>query len=129
MTKLGDLVLMVMAVNMFLGVLLMCFIAHVAARDLDSIESCLKKSNLVINNRKLFGDSLVARMVRLMQISSCLGMRKFSVRKGLLDKSDVLNFPPNMARRIIWLGRLLFVVFAVMVLVGAYGKYFNGYEN
>lgn len=125
----GDCMLLIMMVNMFLGVALVIYIAYVASRDLESIEAYLGRSSLVINNRRMLGNGLAARMFRLMQISSCLGMREFSIRKGHLDAKDASEFPSRLARKIVWLGRLLFIIFTVLVLVGGYGKYFNGYQN
>ncbi|WP_263147947.1 hypothetical protein [Pseudomonas sp. RIT-PI-AD] len=123
-----EILLLTVAVSAFLGFLLALYMTFIAHKYLDEFEAHLKRSSLVINNRKYMGDSLVGRMYRLLQISSCLSMPGFSIRKGQLDPNDALEFPEHLARKIVWPSRFILLFVLIIMLVGGYGKYFNGFK-
>ena len=128
MFKLGEYLLFTVMTSLLLGLLLTGYIAYLAVKKLDEFESHLKNSALVNYNRRMMGNSLVGRMYRMLQIVSLLGMRGFFIKKGQLDAEDSENFPEHLSGKVVWPGRLMLILFVIMIVGGGYGKYFNGYN-
>lgn len=115
-------------VSVLIGFLLTLYMAYVAINYLDDFEAHLKRSKLVISNRLLMGDSMTGKTYRLLQISSCLSLRSFFIRKGQLDPDDSSEFPQYLARKVVWPNRLILIFGFIVLLGGGYGEYFNGYK-
>ncbi|WP_263147949.1 hypothetical protein [Pseudomonas sp. RIT-PI-AD] len=99
---------------------------YLAFKELDRAEYYLRNSNLVKANKRYLGGGRLARVMRMLQISSCLSTRNFSIRKGQLDAGDVSEFPEELARQIVWTGRVI-LVFVILMLISS-GCY-NHLEN
>lgn len=128
MPRLGVILLVTVVLSALVGFMLVLYMSYIAIKDLEKFEVHLSRSRLIISNRVLMGDGFIGRVYRLLQISSCLILKDFSISKGHLDPEDAKEFPVALARKVIWPGRFIIVAFCIVVLVGAYGKYFNGYK-
>ena len=128
MFKLGEYLLFIVMASLLLGFLLVVYMGYIATKYLDEFESHLTRSKLIVNNRMLMGNSFLGRMYRLLQISSCLSIRNFSIKKASLIQMTLLNFPQHLARKIVWPSRLILFFGLIVLLGGGYGKYFNGYK-
>jgi len=128
MFKLGEYLLFVVMASLLLGLFLVVYMGYIANKYLDEFESHLTRSKLIVSNRMLMGNSFLGRMYRLLQISSCLSIRNFSIKKGQLDPDDSTEFPQHLARKIVWPSRLILFFGLIVLFGGGYGKYFNGYN-
>ncbi len=89
-----------------LGFFLVC-------RRLDEMEGYLDKCSLVTFSKRFWGNSLRGRMVRLCAVMATVTMPSWNIRRGVLDRQQVQDFPQGLKyllRSMMFSGTLLLMV-------------------
>lgn len=85
-----------------------------AFRRLDEMEDHLDKCSLVTLHKRLWGNSLRGRLVRLCTVMGAVVMPRWNIRRGVLDRQQVQDFPRGLKRLLqgMMFGGILFLTVA-----------------
>jgi hypothetical protein len=73
------------------------FIAYAMFGKLEKMESYLSRSKIIYDvNRRVLGTGLLGRQLRFGMISGCFIYPRFWVSRGLLDPTELSDFPKGL---------------------------------
>jgi hypothetical protein len=83
------------------GVMSLLFITNLlgfflVCRRLDEMERYLDKCSLVTFSKRFWGNSLRGRVVRLCAVMAAVTMPWWNIRRGVLDRQQVQDFPRGL---------------------------------
>ncbi|WP_263146410.1 hypothetical protein [Pseudomonas sp. RIT-PI-AD] len=115
--------------DFIIAFLLTLYFFYLSYSRLDEFEDSLKTSRLVVYNKNYLGDSGLARIYRMGQVSYLCAFHDFAIRQGQLDAEEASRLPSRLTRLVVWPTRLLLVCGALIVLLGGYGTYLGGFKQ
>ncbi|MDZ3994003.1 hypothetical protein [Pseudomonas sp. Teo4] len=102
-----------------LAILVLGAWVYAASRYVEQIEACFPNSDFVKANKSTYSHAgMLGKMMRVGSITVMLSMNGIFVRKGLVDSSDISNFPASVRRNL-----LILWYFHVTVFAGAAALY------
>nr|WP_297460126.1 hypothetical protein [uncultured Halomonas sp.] len=110
----------IILVLIWLQIILWTYISY---SKLEKIENYLENCKLVENNRRIWGGGPLGRMYRLAQISGMLFFPKIIAKNGEADLEEIRNLPISLRRWAIIPACTGATLFAAMIALYIYGKY------
>ncbi len=107
-------VMILMLIINVLGFFLVC-------RRLDEMEDHLDKCSLVSFSKRFWGNSLGGKVVRLCAVMAAVTMPWWNIRRGVLDRQQVQDFPRGLKyllRSMMFSGMLLLTGLSVFLCAG-----------
>ncbi|MBO9550574.1 MAG: hypothetical protein J7573_14085 [Pseudomonas sp.] len=94
---------------------------YVAIRHLDEIEELLSKSNFVLGNRKLYLHAgLLGKIMRICTMSALLTMPSLFARRGLVDVTQLRDFPNSMKRILVGAWCTMCISSMIFLMLGSF---------
>ncbi|SDR25131.1 hypothetical protein SAMN04490186_4400 [Pseudomonas grimontii] len=84
-------------------------------RRLDEMEERLNKCKLVTFSKGFWGNSIRGRMVRLCVVMSTVAMPWWNIKRGIVDRQQVQDFPRGLKRVLqgMTIGGIIFISVAI----------------
>lgn len=89
---------------------------YLSCTRMDEILGYVKNCKVVNNQRYYLYMGAWGRFLMIGMISGALAYSSYQIRKGLMDASDVSNFPEPLKRRLITLFRIQFVILVCLLV-------------
>lgn len=82
---------------------------------LDQMEDRLNKCRLVTSHKRIWGDGILGRVIRLCAVMATVSMPRWNIRRGVVDRQQVQDFPRGLKRVLqsMMLGGVVFLTVAI----------------
>ncbi|WP_256592058.1 hypothetical protein [Pseudomonas sp. CC120222-01a] len=94
---------------------------YVAMRHLDEVEGLLSKSDFVLGNKKLYLHAgFLGKIMRISTISTLLTVPRLFARRGLVDVTQLRDFPNSMKRILVGTWCAMCISSMIFLMLGSF---------